>query len=521
MSPTYSIAGHTSDSVTAVLPDTKINKPFSRITRWSSESMRTRINGRWVIGFRDGSHHIIPDGEVVYEDDTIDYVGTEYGGGVDRTIDASDHLVAPGFVNLHCVANTDLQVLQIDVDLPGFPKSDDFWTSSEEVLDQQQTRHSARHALATALRCGSTTVGAITTMATKRWGPPDYEPPAVAAAFEELGLRGYVAHEFHSGSHRDNSSAVTEDESRGKAELDRAIEFAEMVQQSGSDRVRPYLFPYTLDSCSPELFTEAKEAADRLGTHMRTHFAQSRAEVEAIRDEYGSSPVYYLEDLGVLDRNLILTHGIYLAGKDGLPHDDGSELDLLAERGVSLSHEPLVFARRGVTLESFSKYRDHGINMGVGTDTFPQDIVSLLRWGASAGKTVDRRADTATAREFFNAATLGGARALSRSDIGRLAPGAKADIVCIDFSSPHVGYVQDPIRSLVYHCYGTDVDHVVVDGNHLVDGGAVRSIDERQVADDAQAVMDAMESTFAEWDDEGRSADDLFPPTYPVAGGDP
>jgi cytosine/adenosine deaminase-related metal-dependent hydrolase len=158
--------------------------------------------------------------------------------------------------------------------------------------------------------------------------------------------------------------------------------------------------------------------------------------------------------------------------------------------------------------------------MGVGTDTFPQDIVSLLRWGSSVGKTVEGRADTATARELFDAATLGGARALNRSDIGRLAPGAKADIVCIDFSSPHVGYVQDPIESLVYHCYGTDVDHVIVDGNHLVDGGEVLGIDERQVTDDAQSVMDTMEATFVEWDDEGRSAEDLFPPTYPTAGGD-
>ncbi len=482
--------------------------------------MRTRITGRWVIGFKNGSHHIVPNGEVVYEDDSIEYVGTEYGGEVDREIDASDHLVTPGFVNLHCVANTDLQVFRIDVDSPGFPKSKDFWRSSEEVLDQQQTRYSAQHALATALRCGSTTVGAITTMATKRWGPPDYEPPEIAAAFEELGLRGYVAHEFHSGSHRSDDSSVTEDVEQGLAELDKAVEFAETIQQTGSDRVKPYLFPYTLDSCSPELFIAAKDEADRLGIHMRTHFAQSHGEVEAIRDKHGMSPVYYLEDLGVLDRNVLLTHGIYLAGKDGLPHEDGNELELLAEREVSLSHEPLVFARRGVALKSFSRYLDHGINMGVGTDTFPQDIVSLLRWGAAAGKTMEQRADTATAREFFDAATLGGARALNRSDIGRLAPGAKADIVCIDFSSPHVGYVRDPIQSLVYHCYGTDVDHVVVDGNHLVDSGNIVDITEQAVTADAQTVMDTMESTFVEWDEEGRTAEDLFPSTYPSAGGD-
>lgn len=491
-----------------------------RTVRRSSESIRTRITGRWVIGFKNGRHHIIPDGEVVYDDDSIEYVGTEYTGPVDRTIAATDHLVTPGFVNLHCVANTDLQVLSIDGESPGFPKSDEFWSGTDAVLDQQEARHSARHALATALRCGSTTVGAIATMATKRWGPPAYEPPAIAAALAELGLRGYVAHEFHAGRHGDERTPVTEDERKGQAELDRAVEFAETVQETGPDRVRPYFFPYTLDSCSPELFTAAKEAADRLGIHLRTHFAQSRTEVEAIRDRHWKTPVDYLDELGVLDRNLILTHGIYLAGKDGHGDPDGSELDLLAARGVSLSHEPLVFARLGVTLESFSRYREHGITMGVGTDTFPQDIVSLLRRGACAGKAVEQRGDTATAREFFDAATLGGARALNRTDIGWLAPGANADIVCVDFSSPHVGYVQDPIRSLVYHCFGTDVDHVIVDGNHLVDNGEVLGIDERAVTDDAQGVLDTFASTFIEWDDEGRSIEDLFPPTYPLAGGE-
>ena len=83
-----------------------------------------------------------------------------------------------------------------------------------------------------------------------------------------------------------------------------------------------------------------------------------------------------------------------------------------------------------------------------------------------------------------------------------------------------MGYVRDPIQSLVYHCYGTDVDHVVVDGNKLVHGGDILSIDERNVTDDAQAVMDTMESTFVEWDEEGRTTADLFPPTYPTAGGD-
>ncbi len=94
---------------------------------------------------------------------------------------------------------------------------------------------------------------------------------------------------------------------------------------------------------------------------------------------------------------------------------------------------PIVYLRRGKILGSFSRYREMGINVPLGTDTYPQDMIEEMRWTALACKWSDRNANHGTAREVFNAATLDGARALGRDDIGRLAPGAKADVVIVDF----------------------------------------------------------------------------------------
>ena len=58
------------------------------------------------------------------------------------------------------------------------------------------------------------------------------------------------------------------------------------------------------------------------------------------------------------------------------------------------------------------------------TDTAPQSMIEALRWTAVVSKIVDRRTEVATAADVFNAATLGGARALGRDDLGRIAPGA-------------------------------------------------------------------------------------------------
>ena len=126
----------------------------------------------------------------------------------------------------------------------------------------------------------------------------------------------------------------------------------------------------------------------------------------------------------------------------------------MAERGATVAHCPVVYARRNRILGSFARYRELGINVGLGTDTFPQDMIEEMRWAALGCKWIDRDANRGTARDVFNAATLGGARALGRSDIGRLAPGAKADIIIVDLHRLHSGPVDDPIKTLVYAACG-------------------------------------------------------------------
>ena len=107
----------------------------------------------------------------------------------------------------------------------------------------------------------------------------------------------------------------------------------------------------------------------------------------------------------------------------------GRDLEILARSGVTVAHCPLVFARRGNALESFHRYRAAGVNVGLGTDTYPRDLISEMRWASLLCKVVEHDFTVATAAEVFDAATLAGARALGRDDIGRLAPGARADIV--------------------------------------------------------------------------------------------
>ena len=105
--------------------------------------------------------------------------------------------------------------------------------------------------------------------------------------------------------------------------------------------------------------------------------------------------------------------------------------------------------------------------MALGTDTYPRDMMMQMRMASYLGKVLGKNLTGASAASVYEAATLGGSRSLGRSDLGRLSPGAKADIILINLKggdSLRYGPVRDPIKSLVECGIGDDVDTVIVGG---------------------------------------------------------
>ena len=105
-------------------------------------------------------------------------------------------------------------------------------------------------------------------------------------------------------------------------------------------------------------------------------------------------------------------------------------------------------------------------------------IVAEMRWAALTCRIAERSFRVGRPRDVFDAATLGGARFLGRDDLGRLARGAKADVVVINLRQLHHGAVHDPIKSLVECGTGGDVETVIVDGQVLVESGRAVRMDE-------------------------------------------
>jgi cytosine/adenosine deaminase-related metal-dependent hydrolase len=248
---------------------------------------------------------------------------------------------------------------------------------------------------------------------------------------------------------------------------------------------------------------------------LQTHCSQSTVEFWEMLGRHGVTPIRWLSDIGVLGPNVILGHAIIIAGSTwaNYPADD---IEVMADAGCTVAHAPWVFARRGIAMESFARYLKAGVAMSLGTDTNPQSMIEAMRWAAVLSKVVDRQTEVATAADAFTAATLGGARALGRGDLGRIAPGALADLVLWRGRSWGMTPVRDPVKNIVFNATPADVDRVWVNGRLVVDGGRVLGADEPAIFAALQQGGERMWQRIGEFDWAGRGADELSPQTFPA-----
>ncbi|MEX2356140.1 MAG: chlorohydrolase family protein [Thermaerobacterales bacterium] len=490
--------------------------------------MKTKIKGRYVVGFDEvqNEHVLYRDGEVVFEDDRVVFAGKSYGQPVQKVIDATNCLVGPGFVDVHALMDVGIHPLLMD---HRSDSSGRLGRSKDWLFDPQQTpvfspdevRAGSEHTFLALLKSGATTFCGMTAMVFKRWDDALWEPEIHAEVALRFGLRAYLSHHFRAGAKYTDAAGAAQtawDEERGRRGLERNIDFIKKYNGAFDGRINGYLMPYTCDQAGAGLLRETRRAADELKAPIKMHFAQSPAEIEEIATKHdGLTPIEYLESLEFLGPDVMLTHCLFGRGYQDGPGVSDAELAILARRQVSVGHTPWIYAMGGGYLESLSRYLKHGVNVALGTDTHPNDIIREMRWAALMAKTAaggDNR--SGTAREVYNAATVNGARFLGRDDIGRLAPGSKADIVVVDLDNAAVGPQHDPIRSLVYFASLADVRDVFIDGRARVAGGKVTFLDEAEVIRRAQPVADQMRAVLADWTRPGRPAAEVYPPSFEI-----
>jgi cytosine/adenosine deaminase-related metal-dependent hydrolase len=272
-----------------------------------------------------------------------------------------------------------------------------------------------------------------------------------------------------------------------------------------------------IDTCTEDLLRDSRDAARERNLPFTTHCSQSVNEVREMIRRHGVTPIQWADRLGLLGPGTILGHALYLDTHSWVRWHTKRDLALLGDSGTAVAHCPTPFARYGHVMEDFGAYLRAGAVMGMGTDCAPHNLVEEMRKASVLARIAARDIHAIDVADFLHAATAGGAAALLRDDIGRLAPGKKADLVLVDLSTPQMQPARDPLRSFVYHAADRAVRDVFVDGIQVVADRKVLTMDQQNAAIRLAAAQQRMESAAPQRDYLHRKAQEITPLSLPVS----
>ncbi len=429
------------------------------------------IRTSWTIAWRGGRHVPLPAHAIVVEGGRIADV-TPSPPADARFIDVPDGIALPGLINLHNHSINAPLFRGIVDDLPRDAVGESkvysmlmpIGSLAAEILDADAMRAAMALGLLEVLRSGATTL------------VDQFRPPgaAVLDLARDWGLRLYAAPYLFSSAGTAGDPSV-ERAAAGSPRGEHAIAaFQGMFDnhdQGERGLIRVILGPHAADSCDPGLLRAADRISKERGILLTTHLAQSRGEVERIALRHRMGPAEYMESVGLLREGVIFAHGTHLTD---------AELGRVRDGGAGIANCASVFLRGGKA-PCFERFRRAGVRVGIGTDAERMDMFAQLRATGFASKQAFGTGDAATAASLLHAATAGAADILRRPDLGRIEPGAIADIVLINTGGAHLQPVCDPVRSLVWYAGSADIDTVLIAGRPVLRGGRAIDLDEAAI----------------------------------------
>lgn len=432
----------------------------------------------------DDQRRLIDQGAVAVTGDRIAAVGEAtdlQGYKADRTVDCSGKAVIPGLIDCH---NHLFQSLG-----RGLGEGMSLWTWLHEfmwrysaAITPEQARAAVTLGAIEAARAGATTI------VDNHNAPTDLDTTlAVAAAIEEVGLRGIVA--------RGIVGEPTEMTARGgfptsrfrfsnEEELD--ITRAAIEARPPGSRVGVWPAPISITHVSQDLVRWSVALARELGTGWHTHCSETKTDPEAYLEAYGIRPIEWLYREGLLGPGSTVAHAIWL---------DDSEVGRLGQTSTGISHNPISNQYLASGVFRLRDLRQAGAVIGLGSDGpscgHRQDLFECMKGSILLQRAHKLEPTESWAEEALELATRDGAKCVG-IDAGQLAPGRLADMVVLELSRPHLTPLHRVVSSLVYAARGSDVVMTIVGGDVVYEDGRCTRIVEEDAMDEAQRRADEL-----------------------------
>ncbi len=417
----------------------------------------------------DADRRRVPNGGLFIRDNVIEQVGPthELPTEADHVIDARGMILLPGLINTHhhlyqtltraVPAAQDATLFQWLKTL--YP----IWAG----LTPEAVYTSALTGLAELVLSGCTTAADHLYIY-----PNDCRIDDEIRAAQEIGIR------FHA-----SRGSMSLGESQGGLPPDRVVEDEPSILQDTRRAIETYhdpapygmlrivVAPCSPFSVTPDLMREAAALARSYGVRLHTHLAETLDEETFCLQKFGYRPVAYAETLGWVGEDVWHVHCVHL---------NEQEIALFAQTDTGVCHCPSSNMRLASGIAPVRAYLDAGVRIGLGVDGSASNDSSHLLAEARMALLLQRvSGDPAglSAEEALWMATVGGARALGRDDIGRLAPGQAADLIGLRLDRlDYAGALHDPLAALVF-CAPQQVDLSIINGRLIVEDGQLLTVD--------------------------------------------
>jgi 5-methylthioadenosine/S-adenosylhomocysteine deaminase len=428
--------------------------------------MRIIIKNGSVVTMNDAGD-VVFDGAVVIDGDRITDVGpaaevlarTSADGA--KVIDATGKAVLPGLVDLHY--HTALGKGWSD-HLPLWEYLETCWYPIIRALDYDAAYWAAMASYSESIKCGVTTVNDMYRQLI-----------ALGDAAEEIGIRAVLSNDIADAEH--NLDSLEDNKEAFQAKHGKA-----------NGRIEVYVGIEWLPLASEELLRDSRLLADELGTGIHIHLNESLTEVENSRQRFGRRPTEVAYDNGILGRNCIAAHCVWLSD---------TEIALMRETGTQISHNPSSNAKLGNGIARLPEMLAAGINVGIGHDAAEcnnsRDLFEVMKFASLIHRASRVDASLQQARDVVTMATRNGADALGHQT-GRLEAGRKADVILVDLNSqmftPLMPDNADHLFShLVFAANGSCVNTTIIDGQIVMEDRQLVTVDEQKILREANSAF--------------------------------
>jgi guanine deaminase len=317
---------------------------------------------------------------------------------------------------------------------------------------------------------------------------------AMAKAYEEVGMRAVLAPMVADLSFFEAIPGLTEclppalqkdiESFRLAPWKATTRQMRKALQKWPFDKVVLAVAPTIPHHCTDNFLIACRDLAREFEVGVHSHVAESKVQVVAGYKRYGTSLAAHMDELGLVNDRLTVAHGVWL---------DDEDMKRLGDRGASVAHNPGSNMRLGNGLANMRAMLLADINVGIGTDgascSDNQNMYEAMRLASFASKVQGPDWQRwITTEQVLLAGTEGGARALGmEKQIGRIAPGYKADIVFLDLH--HVNWIPttDPVNGLVHTEDGTAVHSVMIGGRMIVENRKLLTVDLAKLAAQVEA----------------------------------